>query len=276
MLLSLHVGMKTSFALFALLALSLNIANAQPHEDECSSAPDCLQKAQAAVEHHHWKTAESLTGQALDWAEPVNARLSLMAFILASDLNSRANRPRMAFAWAEAGLHYYAPSDSNSRHPRRIPEDAMPALTELTNLHAKLEQNFKKLPVSLRSEGFFIDYAGRGLWNDVTLKTIGPHKVSWLLNSIEPGNGGGATVRESGPVHWSEDNEHVASRKGNVIQGPYPEFNYYDDSVKPKMCQMTLTLNAAGVHLADTPDCPVNNVGQVWSPQFYRVEATLE
>lgn len=269
--------MKTLFLAAALAALSFSLpahAAADATEDDCTSAVNCLQKAQSAFEAHAWKDAESLAAAAVDWAEPLDAKIALKAFSLAARASRSAGRPRMALAWSDAGVYWLAkqgPWLRNKAYGGAVPADAAPYARELGALRTELANTVKLLPADFRPTGFFVTYAGRGFWNELTLKRAAPRKVTWYLEAITPTRGF-LPSRQSGPRHWSEDEEHEAALDGRHIRGTYPKFNGYDQTEKPQLCPVTLTLTELGVDVVDTPDCELNAVGQIGNPRFHRVE----
>lgn len=232
----------------------------------CMSAKECLSLSDAAYKLRHWSEAEAWAAYALDWAQPTDATLALDAYARAASASLNDGRPRMALLWANAGVDYAHPWASNYPTTKDIPAAGK---RKIAQVQKSLAATVSKLPGSQNPTGFFVRYAGRGLWNELTITDKGSGKATWLLYSLRAGLSE-EPVRHRGPAKWSEDAEREATVEGNRLRGTYQEFNFYDKS--EHLCDVTLTLNRSTIVLDHTPGCDINNVGSHDGEEFSRAE----
>ena len=203
---------RTAPALLVLLSASTSaLAEA---ELTCSSAHECVAKANEQLKLRHWATAEEYAGWALDWAEPSDARTTFIAARLAVIASRSDGRPRQALAWADAVVGYPGPY-LNPTDRQHALESAMEYRRSLSELRPALREQVDVLPESSADVGAFVKYAGRGTWNTLEIRATPDGSLRWTIHAIRAG-GSETPVRESGPAQMFDD-EGVVTRSSDRL-----------------------------------------------------------
>ena len=115
-------------------------------------------------------------------------------------------------------------------------------------------------------EGHYIAYAGRGMWNTLTITKAGANRFRWQLDALRSGNV--ELVRGYGPAQMSQGNEGVAVAHGGSLAIEY------DGAVDPvRKCKAAIEITALGVEVREGGQpCPMGNPGvNVFGP-YQRAE----
>ncbi len=197
-----------------LLVLATSTSTMAATELTCSSAHECVAKANKALKLRQWATAEGYAGCALDWAEPEDATTTFVAGRLAAIASRADGRPRQALAWADAVVGYPGPY-LNPTDRQHALESAVAYRRSLSELRPALRAQVDGLPEPSAVVGAFVKYAGRGTWNTLELRALPDGSLRWTIHAIRAG-GSETPVRDNGPAQMFDD-EGVAHRSGNRL-----------------------------------------------------------